>query len=72
MRERGLFKRALNKEVERRADVVGIFTNEPAILRFIGVVLLEQNGEWQSQYRYMHINAMAELAPITAEQFTPA
>ena len=53
----------LNKEVKRRADVVGIFPGEPSILRLIGAVLLEQNNEWQTQNRYMQGEAMAKLNP---------
>jgi hypothetical protein len=52
----------LNKEVKRRADVVGIFPSEAAIIRLIGAVLLEQNDECQLQHRYMQVEAMAELA----------
>jgi putative transposase len=51
----------LNKEVKRRADVVGIFPDERSIVRLIGAVLLEQNDEWQLQHRYMQVEAMAEL-----------
>jgi putative transposase len=56
----------LNKEVKRRADVVGIFPNEEAIIRLIGAVLLEANDDWQLQHRYMQIDGMAELTvPLT-------
>jgi transposase-like protein len=34
-----------NKEVKRRADIVGILRNEPSIMRLIGAVLFEQNDE---------------------------
>ena len=36
----------MNKEVKRRADVVGIFPAEASIVRLIGAVLLEANDEW--------------------------
>src|SRR5207248_9514016 len=52
----------LNKEVKRRADVVGIFPNEAAIIRLIGRVLLEHNDKWQLQHCYMQVEVMAELA----------
>jgi putative transposase len=57
----------LNKEVKRRADVVGIFPNEASITRLIGAVLLEANDEWQLQHRYMQIEGMAELLAPDAD-----
>jgi putative transposase len=57
----------LNKEVKRRADVVGIFPGEASITRLIGAVLLEANDEWQLQHRYMQVEAMAELMPPLIE-----
>ena len=51
----------LNKEVKRRADVVGIFPNEASIIRLVGAILLEQNDEWQLQHRYMRLETMAGL-----------
>jgi transposase-like protein len=54
----------LNKEIKRRANVVGIFPNEGSIRRLIGAVLMEQNEEWQLQSRYMPQQSMVE--PIEA------
>ena len=61
----------LNKEVKRRADVVGIFPNEDSIVRLIGAVLLEANDEWQLQHRYMQVEAMADLIPPAIEEEKP-
>lgn len=61
----------LNKEVKRRADVVGIFPNEDSIVRLIGAVLLEANDEWQLQHRYMQVEAMADLNPPAIEEEKP-
>ena len=57
----------VNKEVKRRADVVGIFPNEGSIVRLIGAVLLELNNEWQIQHRYMQTEPMSDLASPTIE-----
>ncbi len=61
----------LNKEVKRRADVVGIFPHEASIIRLIGAVLLEQNDAWQPMHRYMQVEAMAELLMPAADADQP-
>ena len=53
----------LNGEIKRRTEVVGIFPNEAAITRLIGVILLKQNDEWAVQRaRYMTLETIAPLS----------
>ena len=65
----------LNKDVKRRAEVVGspgnrgaihdVFTrslrNKASIIHLIGAVPFEQNGEWQTASRYMQVEAFAQI-----------
>ena len=39
----------LSGEIKRRAEVVGIFPNEAAIVRLVGAIMLEQNDECSVQ-----------------------
>jgi putative flippase GtrA len=62
----------LNGEIKRRADVVGIFPNDDAIVRLVGAILMEQNDEWAEQRaRDMTLETIAPSAIIPSSSCPP-
>jgi putative transposase len=56
----------VNKEIKRRARVVGIFPNEASVIRLVGAVLADMHDEWQSgDRRYLSEGSMAKLTDNT-------
>jgi len=52
----------LNKEVKRRTNVVGVFPDQPSVMRLAGTILIEIDDEWQAaDRRYFSLETMREL-----------
>jgi putative transposase len=58
----------LNKEIKRRTAVVGIFPNRASLIRLVGMVLAEQDDEWQDGRRYFRPETMVLIDAVVDHQ----
>ena len=50
-----------NREIGRRTDVVGIFPDDPSLIRLVSMLAIEANDEWLVGRAYISQRSMGEV-----------
>lgn len=58
----------LNKVIKRRTGVVGIFPNRQSVIRLVGMILAEQDDEWQDGRCYFRPETMTAIDAVALEE----
>ena len=52
----------LNREIKRRTKVVGVFPDQPSVIRLVGTLLMEIDDDWRAAHRrYFSLESMQLL-----------
>ena len=51
----------VNKEIKRRAIIIGIFPNDAVIVRLVGALAIEEAKEWHLAHSYMSYESLARV-----------
>jgi putative transposase len=57
-----------NREIARRTDVVGIFPDDPSLIRLVSMLAIEANDEWLVGRSYISKASMATLYETRADR----
>jgi putative transposase len=57
-----------NREIGRRTDVVGIFPDDPSLIRLVSMLAIEANDEWLVGRSYISQGSMATLYDSRADR----
>src|SRR6195952_2420550 len=60
-----------NREIGRRTDVVGIFPDDPSLIRLVSMLAIEANDEWLVGRSYISQGSMATLYETPSEKSLP-